>query len=87
MAKRDKSILSSRKVRDRSLALLLIGLALFMPPLASAYTIDVKIGGLPVPLLVLFCVWAFLIAGAAWLARRLLASDEATASPPPESSK
>lgn len=83
MAKRDVSRLSSRKIQDRSLALLLIGLALFMPPIGAAFTVDATIAGLPAPLLMLFFVWSLLIAGAAWLARRLLASDDAMTSGPP----
>jgi len=68
--------LSRRKVRDRSVALLLIGIACLMPPIAGIALIDEDIGGLPVPMLYLFTVWALLILGAALLARPLRDSED-----------
>ena len=79
MADRDVTGLSNRKVRDRSIALLLFGFAMFLPPIASVSAIEAKIGGIPFTLVFLFVVWALLIAGAFLLARPLLASDEAPA--------
>lgn len=55
-----------------------------MPPIAGIALIDEDIGGLPVPMLYLFTVWALLILGAALLARPLRDSEDAgsTAGPP-----
>jgi len=66
-----------RKTRDRAVILLLTGLALLMPPLASIFHADAKLGGVPVTLIYLFAVWALLILGAARLARALRTMDEA----------
>lgn len=77
MAEREESGLTSRKVRDRSIALLLIGFAFFMPPLASVSSIDIRIAGIPFTVLFLFAAWALLIVGALLLARPLLKTDEA----------
>lgn len=71
--------LSRRKLRDRSIALLLAGIVLLMPPVVGISLVDGKIGGVPVPLLYVFIVWALLIAGAAVLARPLRDSDKSTA--------
>ena len=59
------------KTRDRSLVLVLVGTVLLMPPLASIAVVDGRLLGLPIPLLYVFVVWAILIAGTAWLSRRL----------------
>lgn len=76
--------LSRRKVRERSIALLLIGIAFLMPPIAGISLIDRDIGGMPVPMLYLFAIWALLIVGAAALARGLRDSEDSssTARPP-----
>jgi len=79
LAERDVTGLTSRKVRDRAIALVLVGFALFMPPLASLSTIDIKIDGIPFTVVFLFLVWLLLIAGAMALARPLLNSDESMA--------
>ena len=63
--------LARRKVRDRSIALLLVGTALLMPPLVGVSLVAGKIAGLPAPLVYVSVVWAALIAGAAALARPL----------------
>ena len=70
-----------RKARDRSIALLLLGVVLLMPPLIGVSLVDGTVAGLPIPLLYVFAVWAALIAGAAVLARPLQNSE---GSPPPE---
>ena len=75
--------LSRRKVRDRSVALLLVGIAFLMPPIAGFSLIDSDIGGIPIPLLYVFLIWAILIAGAAMLARPLEDSEKATSSSEP----
>ena len=58
------------------------GTVLLMPPLAGSMLIDGKIGGIPIPLLAIFAVWAALIAGAAALSSQLREAD--TQDTPPE---
>jgi len=69
----DRAVLqrSYRKARDRSMALLLVGIVLLTPPVVGVSLIDGKIAGIPVPLFYIFIVWALLIAGTALLSRRL----------------
>lgn len=68
-----------RKARDRSIALVLAGMVLLLPPIVGISSIDLKLGGVPTPLVFVFVVWALLIAGAAVLARPLREADtEAT---------
>lgn len=67
--------LSRRKLRDRSVALLIVGIVLLMPPLLRIGTIDTTVFGIPFALVYLFGVWAFLVIGAALLARPLRDSD------------
>jgi hypothetical protein len=69
-----------RKVRDRSIALVLTGMVLLLPPIAGISSIDLKLGGVPTPLVFVFVVWALLIAGAAALARPLRESETVTPS-------
>lgn len=68
---------SRRKIRDRSIALLIAGSVALLPPFAGISLIDAKIAGVPTPLLYIFLVWAMLITGAALLARPLRDSDAA----------
>jgi hypothetical protein len=68
--------LSRRKVRDRSIALVLAGSILLMPPIIGISLIEGTIGGLPAPLLYVFIVWSGLIAGAAALAGPLLDTED-----------
>ena len=82
MSERAVSHRSHRKTRDRSMALVLVGTVLLMPPLAGSMLIDGKIGGIPIPLLAIFAVWAALIAGAAALSSQLREAD--TQDTPPE---
>jgi len=70
-----------RKTRDRALILLLIGLALVMPPVAGVFHLDTKLGGIPVTLIYLFVVWALLILGALRLAGALRAMGGASGPP------
>ncbi len=77
MTERRESRVTGRKMRDRSIALLLVGTILLLPPVAGISHVDGKIGGIPVSLLYVFAVWAFLIAGAAALSRALLYSQSA----------
>ena len=76
------TLLSRRKVRDRSMVSVLAGTALFMPPIVGVSEIDAKIGGVPVPLLFVFGVWALLIVVAMRLAGPL--SDTENSSPSAE---
>ncbi len=72
--------LSRRKVRDRSIALVLAGAVLVTPPVAAVSLIDLDIAGLPFPVVYVFVVWFLLIAGAALLSRPLREEDEALGS-------
>ena len=71
-------VADGRKARDRSIAPLLVGVVLLMPPLIGVSLVDGAIAGLPIPLLYVFAVWAALIAGAAALARPLQNSETVT---------
>jgi hypothetical protein len=81
--------LGHRKTRSRSVALLLTGLALLLPPIAGVALNEMTIFGVPFALIYIFAVWALLIAGAALLARPLWAGQDAELSsaptdPPPD---
>lgn len=69
------TLLRRRKIRDRSMVLVLVGVTLFMPPAIGVSLIDGRIAGLPVPLLYVFGVWALLILAALLLARPLGETD------------
>ncbi len=73
------------KYRDRSIALLIVGLVLLFPPLAGLSLMDVKVFGIPFPVFYIFAVWALLITGAFLLARPLRESD--ISAPPPDPPK
>ena len=60
-----------RKVRDRSVVILILGAVLLLPPVGSIALIDATLIGLPVPVIYVFAVWALLIGVAASLARSL----------------
>lgn len=66
----------NRKTRDRALILVLVGLALLMPPLAGIFHLESKVFAIPGTMIYVFAVWAVLIIGAARLARPLLDSDD-----------
>jgi len=68
--------LARRKIRDRSVALLLLGIVLLMPPMVRIAQIDVTVFGLPFALVYLFSVWALLVIGAVLLARPLRDSEK-----------
>jgi hypothetical protein len=68
--------LARRKIRDRSVALLLVGIVFLMPPMVRIGLIDVTVFGLPFALVYLFGVWGFLVIGAALLARPLRDSEK-----------
>lgn len=65
-----------RKIRDRSIALVIVGTALLLPPVANLSLVGGWIAGLPPTLVYLFSVWIALVAGAMALARPLEAGDE-----------
>ena len=71
--------LTPRKARDRSIALVVAGTVLLMPPLAGVSLVDGSVFGMPIPLVYVSVVWAALIAVAAALARPLQ-NSETTAS-------
>ena len=66
----------NRKTRDRALIVLLIGIALLMPPMAGIFHLDTKILGLPATLVYLFSVWAGLIIATAILSRALRKAND-----------
>ncbi len=68
--------LARRKTRDRSVALLVLGIVLLMPPMVRIAQIDTTFFGLPFALVYLFVVWALLVLGAALLARPLRDSEK-----------
>lgn len=70
------TLLLQRKPRDRSMVLVMVGIALLTPPGIGVSLIDAKIAGLPVPLLYLFGVWGLLIVAALLLAGPLGETDE-----------
>jgi hypothetical protein len=61
----------SRRARDRSIVILMVGVALLMPPIAPAVLMDDRVFGLPLPLLYIFVVWAGLIVCAIMNSRAL----------------
>ena len=65
-----------RKIYDRSIALVLAGMVLLMPPVVGVGLVDGEIAGIPIPLLYVFAVWMLLIAGAAALSRPLRDSED-----------
>ena len=71
-----------RKTRDRALILLLVGIALLMPPLAGIFHFEGKLLGIPGTLVYVFVVWAVLILGAARLARPLQRTGDGEDSEP-----
>lgn len=75
--------LSRRKARDRSIALVLVGTVILMPPVIGISLIEGSIGGIPAPILYVFFVWLTLIAGAAALAGPLLDTEESPSSAEP----
>ncbi len=78
--------LRRRKVRDRSVVLLIVGAVLLLPPVGSISLIDLKLAGVPVPVFYVFAVWILLIAAAAFFARNQDPAQEDT-DPLPGSAK
>ena len=65
-----------RKVIERALLLPLIGLLLFIPPIAGIFDINALIAGIPFTVIYLFVVWGLLIISAYRLSRTLVYLDE-----------
>ena len=84
MTDRAQLQISRRKTQDRAAILAIVGTVLLLPPFAQAALVDADIAGVPVTLAYVFAVWIGLVAGAAYLARPLTASDETNATPDPE---
>lgn len=68
--------LSRRKTRDKSVALLIVGGVLLMPPIVRTSLFEGSIFGIPYTVFYMFTVWALLILGAAIMAPRLRDSDK-----------
>lgn len=64
-----------RKARDRSVALLLLGGVVLMPPIGAIFLIDATVFGVPFLLAYIFVVWVLLIIGGASLVRALQDND------------
>lgn len=68
--------LSRRKTRDKSVALLIVGFILLMPPIVRTSLFEGSIFGIPYTVFYMFTVWAMLIIGAAIMAPRLLNNEK-----------
>ena len=66
-----------RKLESAALFLSVIGVLLILPPLAVMFQLERRILGVPFEVIYLFVCWAFMIAGAYWLSRRLPREPEA----------
>lgn len=64
-----------RKLESAALFLAIFGIALIMPPFTTLFDAHMRVLSVPVKMLYLFGLWVVLIAGTAWLARRLPAED------------
>lgn len=63
------------RVHDAARLLPMLGALLLMPPIISLFVVNASIAGVPLIVVYLFGTWVALIGGAAWLARRLAASE------------
>ena len=71
-----------RKLESAALVLTILGILLFLPPLAVLFQLERRLFGVPFEVIYLFVCWLGLIAGAFWLGRRL--PHEPQAEPPNE---
>ena len=69
-----------RQTRDRAIVLVIVGVAVLMPPIVGMSLIPYQIAGIPAPLFYVFAVWICLIAGAFVLARRFASESDPTVS-------
>ncbi len=81
MADKDVTQSPGRRARDRSMVILIVGVALMMPPIGTVVLMDELLFGLPLPLLYIFVVWAGLIIGAALISGPLRDSETKTPNP------
>ena len=72
----NKESASQRKLIERALFLPLIGLLLFLPPIAGIFDINLFVSGIPFTVIYIFVVWGLLIFAAYRLSRRLTQMDE-----------
>ena len=72
---RGTSQVRHRKARDRSVALLLLGGVLLLPPIGAIFRLDTTLFGVPFPLAYIFVVWVLLIVGGALLVKPLQDGD------------
>jgi hypothetical protein len=72
---RGTSQVRHRKARDRSVALLLLGGVLLLPPIGAIFRLDTTLFGVPFPLAYIFVVWVLLIVGGALLVKALQDGD------------
>ena len=72
---RGTSQVRHRKARDRSVALLLLGGVLLLPPIGAIFRLDTTLLGVPFPLAYIFVVWVLLIVGGALLVKALQDGD------------
>ena len=75
MPDQDMTQTPGRRARDRAMAILLVGIALLMPPVAQVFLVDDHILGLPIPVLYIFVVWGALILGAMMISGPLKKSE------------
>ena len=79
MPDREQTQRLQRKVRDRSVVLLIVGAVLLLPPVGSISLIEGSLAGLPIPVVYVFAVWALLIAAAApAISRRVVETKRRT---------
>ncbi|MEM0989052.1 MAG: hypothetical protein AAGK00_09230 [Pseudomonadota bacterium] len=64
------------RVRSKAMILLILGVVMLMPPVATIFHLESKILGVPITLLYLMAAWAALILGAALLSRQLMAISD-----------
>ena len=65
--------------RARLVAIFLLGLVAFQPPLLSVFSIDARVLGIPILYFYLFVAWGLLV-GLVWLATKR--GEELSDSPP-----
>jgi hypothetical protein len=61
-----------RRLRDAALGLPVLGVLLFLSPLASIFAVEGRVLGVPVVVAYVFLAWAGLIVAAAAIGRRML---------------
>ncbi len=71
------------RLRDAAVLLPAIGTFLFLPPAITLFSGGGTLAGVPLIVIYLFGVWLALIAGAAFLARRLAETAPPVAETPP----